>query len=261
MRTETLVDLRNISLFRGSGAILDDVNLSVGRNEIVTLIGPNGSGKSTLVKIALGLVQPDRGRVTTSPDIRIGYVPQSLALDRSIPVNVTRFLQLSGIRQKHRLQQALELVGGERLGNKPLQEISGGELRRALLARAILKSPDLLILDEPTSGVDVNGQASLYALIQSIRDKTHCGVLLISHNLHIVMGATDKVICLNRHICCSGTPENVQENPEFLYLFSQENAAALGIYRHRHNHGHNLPVDIRSSGQTARSTGDNDNKV
>ncbi len=257
MQPETLIDLHNVSLFRGNGTILDDIRLSVARNEIVTLIGPNGAGKSSLVKIALGLIQPDRGSVTTNPDIRVGYVPQSINLDRSVPVNVTRFLQLSGIREKRRLTQALELVGGERLGEKPLQDISGGELRRALLARAILKSPDLLILDEPTAGVDVSGQASLYTLIQSIRDKTRCGILLISHNLHIVMGATDKVVCLNRHICCSGPPQSVQENPEFLHLFSQENAAALGIYRHFHDHEHNLHGDICPPERASQTTGNN----
>ncbi len=245
MQSGTLIDLHNVSMFRGSGTILDDVSLSVGRNEIVTLIGPNGAGKSSLVKIALGLIQPDQGFVTASPGIHVGYVPQSINLDRSVPVNVTRFLQLSGIREKRRLEQALELVGGERLGKKPLQDISGGELRRVLLARAILKSPDLLILDEPTAGVDISGQASLYALIQSIRDQTRCGVLLVSHNLHIVMGDSDKVFCLNRHICCSGAPEDVQKNPEFLYLFSQENAATLGIYRHLHDHEHDLHGNIR----------------
>ena len=257
MQSGTLVDLRNISLFRGSGTILDDINLSVERNEIVTLVGPNGAGKSSLVKIVLGLIQPDRGSVTSSPDIRVGYVPQSINLDRSVPVNVTRFLQLSGIREKRRLEQALELVGGERLGKKPLQEISGGELRRVLLARAILKSPDLLILDEPTAGVDVSGQTSLYALIQSIRDKTRCGVLLVSHNLHIVMVATDKVVCLNRHICCSGTSEDVQKNPEFACLFGQENVATLGIYRHLHDHEHNLQGDICPPVQACPTTGNN----
>ncbi len=249
MQTEALVNLHNVSLFRGSGTILDDINLSVARNEIVTLIGPNGAGKSSLVKIALGLMRPDRGSVTTSPGIRVGYVPQSVNLDRSIPVNVTRFLRLCGIRENRRLEQALELVGGGQLREKPLQEISGGELRRVLLARAILRSPDLLVLDEPGAGVDISGQAGLYTLIQSIRDKTRCGALLVSHNLHIVMGATDKVICLNRHICCSGTPENVQENPEFLYLFGRENAAALGVYRHLHDHEHNLQGEICRSVQ------------
>ncbi len=257
MQPETLIDLQNVSLFRGNGTILDDVGLSVARNEIVTLVGPNGAGKSSLVKIALGLIQPDRGSVATSPDLRVGYVPQSVNLDRSIPVNVTRFLQLSGIRGKRQLAQALEMVGGERLGGKPLQDISGGELRRVLLARAILKSPSLLVLDEPTAGVDVSGQASLYNLIQSIRDKTRCGVLLVSHNLQIVMGTTDKVICLNRHICCSGKPETVQENPEFLHLFSQESAAALGIYRHLHDHEHNLHGDICPPDQANQTTGDN----
>ena len=254
MQSGTLVDLRNVSLFRGNGTILDDITLSVRRNEIVTLIGPNGAGKSSLVKIALGLIQPDRGSVISSPEIRIGYVPQSVNLDRSVPVNVTRFLQLSGIREKRQLEQALELVGGEQLGKKPLQDISGGELRRALLARAILKSPDLLILDEPTAGVDISGQTSLYTLIQSIRDKYHCGVLLVSHNLHIVMVATDKVICLNRHICCSGTPEDVQQHPEFISLFGQKNAATLGIYRHLHDHEHNLQGDICPPVQVDQTT-------
>lgn len=254
MQSRILVDLQNISIFRESGTILDNITFSVERDEIVTLIGPNGAGKSSLVKIALGLIKPDRGSVTSSPDIRIGYVPQTVSLDRSVPVNVTRFLQLSGIREKRRLEEALQLVGGERLGKKPLQEISGGELRRVLLARAMLKSPDLLILDEPTAGVDVSGQASLYNLIQSIRDKYHCGVLLVSHNLHIVMVATDKVICLNRHICCSGTPEDVQQHPEFISLFGQKNAATLGIYRHLHDHEHNLQGDICPPVQVDQTT-------
>lgn len=254
MQPEILIDLRNISVIRGNETILDDIRLSVARNEIVTLIGPNGAGKSCLVKIALGLMQPDRGSIITSPDVRVGYVPQSVNIDRSVPVNVTRFLQLSGIREKRRLDEALELVGGEQLKKKPLQDISGGELRRVLLARAILKSPDLLILDEPTAGVDISGQTSLYALIQTVRDQTRCGVLLVSHNLHIVLAATDKVFCLNRHICCSGTPEDVQKHPEVVSLFGQENAATLGVYRHLHDHEHNLHGDICPPAQVDQTT-------
>ena len=244
MSDNALILLQGISFHRNGYGILENVDLSVEKGQIVTLVGPNGAGKSSLVKIALGLTKPDQGTITTCPELTIGYVPQSVNLDHSLPVSVKRFLELSGVTDNRLLDQTLELVGTNKLAEKALHEISGGELRRVLLARALLKSPDLLILDEPTSGVDISGQANLYTLIQSIRDRYQCGVLLVSHNLHIVMAATDRVVCLNRHLCCSGAPEDVQNHPEYLSLFGHHESTALGIYKHDHDHEHDLHGDI-----------------
>ncbi len=243
-----LIELHNISMKRNNAIILEGINLTVSRNEIVTLIGPNGAGKSTLIKIALKLIKPDQGSVVTAHSLHIGYVPQSVNPEQSLPVSVKRFLEIAGTKTttNETIADVLHQVGAEKLPQKLLQDISGGEMRRVLLARALLNKPDLLILDEPTSGVDVSGQATLYALIQWIRDCFHCGVLLVSHNLHVVMAATDRVICLNRHLCCSGTPKDVQQHPEFVSLFGHKDASELGIYRHRHDHEHNIHGDIQT---------------
>ncbi len=247
---DSLIELQHISIKRNAAIILEDINLTVSRNEIVTLIGPNGAGKSTLIKIALKLVKPDQGSVVTAHNLSIGYVPQAVNPDQSLPVSVKRFLEIATTKTPPPLKNQviadlLHQVGAEKLQKKLLQNISGGEMRRVLLARALLNKPDLLILDEPTSGVDVGGQVALYALIQRIRDVFHCGVLLVSHNLHVVMAATDRVICLNRHLCCSGTPEDVQQHPEFVSLFGHRDASELGFYRHHHDHEHNLHGDIQ----------------
>jgi len=245
----TLIQLENISMLRGGENILKQVDLSVSRNEIVTMIGPNGAGKSTLVKIALGLIKPDQGSVIYQKSLRTGYVPQSVNLDENLPISVKRFLEVSGTKNPDKLMDALHHVGAANILNNSLRDISGGELRRILLARALLMEPDLMILDEPTSGVDIGGQAALYSLIQWIRDTYHCGILLVSHNLHIVMAATDRVVCLNRHLCCSGTPEHVQQHPEFVSLFGNKVAGELGIYRHDHDHEHDLHGDIHASNE------------
>jgi zinc transport system ATP-binding protein len=242
--SQALISLTDIMFRRGEDTILDGVTLSVNHNEIVTMIGPNGAGKSTLVKTALGLVRPDSGNIVVKPGLRIGYVPQSVNLDQSLPVSVKRFLELRTPARNEEAVEALEHVGARQLLDKHLANVSGGEMRRILLARALLTNPELLILDEPTSGVDISGQAALYALINSIRTRYRCGVLLVSHNLHIVMAATDRVVCLNRHLCCSGTPEDVQQHPEFVSLFGQQNALALGIYRHHHDHSHDLRGNV-----------------
>jgi zinc transport system ATP-binding protein len=245
----TLIQLENISVLRGGEHILKRVNLSVSRNEIVTMIGPNGAGKSTLVKIALGLIKPDQGAVISRHGLKTGYVPQSVNLDESLPISVKRFLEVSGTKNSEKLLTALRHVGAENLLEHSLGNVSGGELRRILLARALLMKPDLMILDEPTSGVDIGGQASLYSLIQWIRDTYHCGILLVSHNLHVVMAATDRVVCLNRHLCCSGTPEHVQQHPEFVSLFGTKVAGELGFYRHDHDHEHDLHGDVHNGHQ------------
>ena len=244
-----LISLTGISLKRDGKTILQEVDLSVCAGEIVTLIGPNGAGKSTLVKIALNLLKPDRGTVQPRPGLSVGYIPQKIELDRTLPLTVGRFLQLelrhrTSTRQTlvHALDQA-GAPGLRELLDSPLQSVSGGEMRRVLLARALLRNPHLLIMDEPGAGMDIPGQAELYRLIQAIRERRHCGILLVSHDLFMVMAATDRVFCLNRHLCCSGQPEDVRRHPQFLALFGDRAASELAVYHHHHDHTHDLHGD------------------
>lgn len=239
-----LVDVRQVRMRFDDRVILDGVDLSIDRGEIVTLIGPNGAGKSTLVRIALGLMTPQEGSVIRAPDVRIGYTPQSIALDQSMPLGVRRFLMLAGGFSRNEIAAALDEVGAGRLINSQVHALSGGEMRRVLLARALLRDPDLLVLDEPTAGVDVAGQADVFDLIQKIRDRRGCGVLLVSHDLHLVMAATNRVICLNHHVCCAGHPEDVRKHPEYLSLFGPEIANGIAVYTHHHDHHHELSGEI-----------------
>ena len=241
---DLLLELSEVSVIRQAFTILDRISLTVAPGEIVTLIGPNGSGKSTLVKTALGLIQPDHGTVRHCPKRSMAYVPQSLKIDETLPLSVNRFLRLHHRVDRSQLGQALAQTGASHLLDTSLHNLSGGEMRRVLLARAIINRPRLLILDEPTAGVDIGGQASLYALIQRLRDKLGCGILLVSHDLHIVMAATDKVVCLNHHLCCSGTPESVSQSPEFAHLFGEKLARELAVYHHDHDHEHSLHGEI-----------------
>lgn len=220
--------------------VLSDVDIRVRQGEIVSLIGPNGSGKTTLIRVLLGLVKPDAGHVTFRPGIRIGYMPQHLVLDAVVPLTVNRFLQLDRRRLGQEIEESLGEVGARHTGNLPLQSLSGGELRRVLLARALLRSPDLLVLDEPVQGVDLAGQAELYELISHIRHRRGCGVLMVSHDLHVVMAATDQVVCLNHHVCCAGRPEAVSRNPEYIALFGPGIAESVAVYSHRHDHSHDV---------------------
>ena len=236
----SLVDAGGIVVRRGANMILDHVDLSISRGEIVTLIGPNGSGKTTLVRIVLGLLAPTEGTVRRALDLRLGYVPQQLQVDDTLPLTVERFLRLSGPIAAERLRRTLREVGAADVLRHPLQQISGGEAKRVLLARALLREPDLLVLDEPTAGVDVTGQAELYGLIGAIRDQRRCGVLLVSHDLHLVMAATDHVVCLNRHVCCHGHPRSVMKHPEYLALFGGALRDNVAVYAHSHDHRHAL---------------------
>jgi zinc transport system ATP-binding protein len=243
-KPSVILSLHEVSVIRNGEAILDAVSLDVSAGEIVTLIGPNGSGKSTLVKVALGLISADRGRVQRSSKLRMAYVPQSMEIDQSLPINVIRFMRLYRDADRASIDTALRKTGAQNLRDASLHTLSGGEMRRVLLARAIISKPQLLVLDEPTAGVDISGQAALYALIHSLRDEIGCGILLVSHDLHIVMAATDQVICLNRHLCCSGTPESVRQSPEFAHLFGKELAPELAVYHHHHDHQHGLHGDV-----------------
>ncbi|MCZ6524609.1 MAG: zinc ABC transporter ATP-binding protein ZnuC [Alphaproteobacteria bacterium] len=241
---EILLEAAAVDLRLGALEVLQGVDLTVRRGEIVTLIGPNGAGKTTLVRVVLGLVRPDRGRVALAPDLVIGYVPQRLHVDPVLPLDVRRFLTLGGAAGRERCQRALDEVGVSGLLDAALHELSGGELRRVVLARALLRDPDLLVLDEPVQGVDLGGQIELYELISRLRGQRACGVLMVSHDLHLVMAATDHVVCLNHHVCCAGRPETVSRDPEYITLFGPRAAEALALYSHAHDHRHDTRGNV-----------------
>ena len=240
---DALITLEGVGVTFAGQPVLQDVRLAVKPGEIVTLIGPNGAGKTTLVRTVLGLLKPDRGSVWRKPRLCIGYMPQKLQVDATLPLTVVRFLRLVPGVDRAAALSALEEVGATPVIDSPLQNISGGELQRVLLARALLREPELLVLDEPVQGVDVAGQAELYRLITRLRDRHGCGVLMVSHDLHLVMSTTDQVVCLNRHVCCSGHPEQVSGDPAFVELFGQD-AKSLAVYHHHHDHAHDLHGEV-----------------
>ncbi len=235
--------------FQGKPAV-QNVSLTVHACEIVTLIGPNGAGKTTLARALLGLAPVSVGRITRKPGLRIGYVPQRFPIDPIIPLSVRRFMSLSEAVPGERAVACLAETGAERLLNAQMCELSGGEFQRVLLARALARDPQLLVLDEPAQAVDFAGAAQLYELITAIRDARGCGILLISHDLHVVLGASDRVVCLNRHVCCEGRPGTVAGHPEYVRLFGPKAAANLGIYEHRHDHTHALSGDVVCDGHS-----------
>lgn len=235
---DEIIKVTGVGVRRDGRWLVRGIDMSIARREIVTLIGPNGSGKSTTVKTALGIMAPDEGKVWRAPKLRVGYVPQRVAMDRSLPMTVDRLMTLTGRHTRAQITAALEQVGIAHLHNAQVHSLSGGEFQRALIARAIIGRPDLLVLDEPVQGVDFSGEVALYDLIGRIRDETGCGVLLISHDLHVVMARTDTVICLNGHVCCWGTPEAVSVSSEYVALFGPRAAQTLALYRHDHDHAH-----------------------
>lgn len=235
-----LILLDNVSVEIKHQKILHNVSLSINTNQIVTLLGPNGAGKSTLVKVILGLMPYTSGKITRLDNLTIGYVPQSIKLNPTLPITVKRFMLLNKQLNNKNILNILSMVKAEYLIDKSMHLLSGGELQRVLLAQALAKRPQLLILDEPTQGVDVNGQVLLYDLISSAKKQFNCGILMVSHDLHLVMAKTDEVICLNHHICCSGTPASVSNDPEFISLFGQQGASQIAVYKHHHNYQHDL---------------------
>ena len=234
-----LISANGLAFEAGGRSILHDVDLEVREGEIVTVIGPNGAGKTTLLRLLLGLLQPSGGKVTRRNGVTVGYLPQRFSIDSSLPMTVRGFLSLPKRQPESEMRARLEEVGAPQLLDSPMQALSGGETQRVLLARALLRDPDLLVLDEPAQAVDFTGQAELYELIAETRDRRGCGVLIVSHDLHLVMASTDTVICLNQHICCAGQPEAVEQHPEYRRLFGPA-ASALAVYQHEHDHRHDL---------------------
>ena len=233
-----LVSLTGAGVYRNGRWLVRGVDFSVRPGEIVTLIGPNGSGKSTSAKMAIGVIKADEGLVQRKSGLRVGYVPQRLAVDWTMPLTVRRLMTLTTPLSPSEVEAALEAVGIPHLAGAEVQHLSGGEFQRALLARAMARKPDILVLDEPVQGVDFSGEIALYDLITSIRNSTGCGILLISHDLHVVMAETDTVICLNGHVCCRGTPAAVSQSPEYMRLFGAKAAQTLAVYSHDHDHTH-----------------------
>lgn len=239
MKAEPLLAVEQVSLTLSGNSILSDVSLAVQPGRIVTIVGPNGAGKSSLVKVALGLLPPDRGQVRRAAGLGVGYVPQSLAIEPTLPLSVRRFLAMAAPRAARAEQEAaLARVGAGHVLARQVSRLSGGELQRVMLARALLRRPHLLVLDEPVGGVDMAGQAEIYDLIAALARDEGAGVLMVSHDLHVVMAATDEVVCLNRHVCCAGHPEAVSRHPEYLALFGAKVAASLAVYTHVHDHQH-----------------------
>ena len=242
---ETLLALSGASVVRDNRKILDNISLTLLRGEIITIIGPNGAGKSTLLKLALGLISPTSGSVRKADGLRIGYMPQRLHIDANLPLSTLRFLQLGGAKT-HAINAALTEVGATGIERQAVQSLSGGEMQRVLLARALLRNPDLLVLDEPVQGVDVGGQTEMYALIAELRRRHRCGVLMVSHDLHWVMAQTDRVLCLNQHVCCEGHPEHVGNDPAYRALFGDAAVTTIAPYHHHHNHAHDLHGSVRT---------------
>ena len=241
-----LVKLNNVGIQQNEKWLVKGVSLEVEKGKIVTLIGPNGSGKSTTAKIALGIYKNIEGNVEKFTN-NVGYVPQKISIDWTLPLRVKDFMVLTDNIKDELIDEALSLTGVIHLKEKNLGNLSGGEFQRVLLARAISKKPELLVLDEPVQGVDFTGEIALYELIKKISEKLNCGILLISHDLHTVMSATDHVVCLNGHVCCSGSPKDVARNNEYKALFGEQASQTLSIYEHKHDHEHSIDGKIKKN--------------
>ncbi len=234
----SLIQVEDLSVRYGARTALSRVSLRVEPSEIVTIVGPNGSGKTSLLRAIIGAIKPFQGRVVQASSLKIGYVPQKLHIDETLPITVSRFLKLSGGVTAADIDYALTQAGVPKLTKAQLSQLSGGQFQRVLLARALIAKPDLLLLDEATQGLDQRGSASFYQQIETVRQTTGCAVLMISHELHVVMSASDRVICLNGHVCCEGTPAVVASAPEYRALFGTGTGGALALYRHEHDHDH-----------------------
>tara|TARA_Y100000739_G_scaffold218887_1_gene216767 strand:- start:1035 stop:1766 length:732 start_codon:yes stop_codon:yes gene_type:complete len=233
-----LITVENLSVNYGLNTVLRGVDFKIELGEIVTIVGPNGSGKTSLLKAIIGAIQPSEGSVTLKPRLKIGYVPQRLNFESTLPITVERFVRLTGKIDRKSCISALETAGVPELLKSQMSKLSGGQFQRVLLARALLGNPEILILDEATQGLDQPGSALFYRQLEAVRQDTGCAVLMISHDLHVVMSASDRVICLNGHVCCAGTPAVVASTPAYKALFGDGTDGALALYRHDHDHDH-----------------------
>lgn len=240
--TKELINCNAISVSFGDRMVLENVSVAVQKKEIVTIIGPNGSGKTTLLKSICGLQQVASGNITKQKNIVIGYMPQKIVIEKTLPLTVRRFLRLNGtsknLREISDVEEIAKKFGILSLLGQQIHGISGGEMQRVMLARTVLLKPDLLVLDEPTQGLDIHGQAEFYSLILQVRDEIGCAIIMVSHDLHMVMASTDKVVCINTHVCCQGTPEDINKHPEYIALFGKKDAGKVAIYTHKHDHVH-----------------------
>lgn len=234
-----LIDISKLEVKYGSKKVLQNINLSLNANEIVTIVGPNGSGKTTLFKAIIGSVPLSKGKISIKPNLRIGYVPQQLKVDQTLPITVERFLKLA-TRNNNDIEKMIAFFGSENIFKEQINSLSGGQMQRVLLARALVNKPEILLLDEATRGLDQPGIAAFYRKIENISKETNCAILMISHDLHVVMRASDRVICVNGHICCQGTPENVATSPEYQTLFGSNIDGSFALYRHKHDHNHDV---------------------
>lgn len=239
----SLLSAQNLSVRLGGNTVLHNVDFRIDRGEIVTIVGPNGSGKSSFLRTLVGAIKPTEGRIERQAGLRIGYVPQKLQVNPTLPMTVRRFLSLPRRHSAANITAAMELTGMPQIENQQMVDLSGGQFQRVLLARALLENPDLLILDEATQGLDQPGSAAFYQQIESVRHELGCAVLMVSHELHVVMAASDRVVCLNGHVCCEGAPEIVASAPAYRALFGTGTQGALALYRHDHNHRHDEDCD------------------
>jgi len=244
LNNDVLIEACGVSVRRGEHTLLDNVDVNVQAGRIVTLIGPNGAGKTTLVRVLLGLERLSAGSVQRKAGLRIGYMPQKLVVPEHMPLDVARFISLGKAVSKAVLRKLAAETGIEHLLGRSMQSLSGGEHQRVLLSRALVREPELLVLDEPVQGVDVNGQSALYQLIANIRQQRGCAVVMVSHDLHLVMAATDEVLCLNQHVCCAGHPEAVTRHDAFINLFGPEVERSMALYTHHHDHHHTMHGDV-----------------
>lgn len=245
----TLVCVENLSVRYGANTVLSHVDMAVEPGEIVTIVGPNGSGKTSLLRAIIGATRPCAGHVSLKPGLKIGYVPQKLHVDPTLPISVERFMRLTDRVSRRQCVEALETAGVPDLLKRQMSQLSGGQFQRVLLARALINKPDLLLLDEATQGLDQRGSASFYQQIEAVRRETGCAILMISHELHVVMSASDRVICLNGHVCCEGSPAVVASAPEYRALFGTGTGGALALYRHEHDHNHDQDANPQEAAE------------
>ncbi len=236
--SDQLISVSQLKLVLDGRPVLDGIDFSIESGEIVTIVGPNGSGKSSFLKCLIGALPPSSGGIARKKGLKIGYVPQKLFLDQAFPMTVDRFLRLAGGPGRSGRQELSEMLGIKGLGSKQLADLSGGQLQRVLLAHALVAEPEMLVLDEAAQGLDQPAVAGFYYLIEKVRSNLGCAILMVSHDLHVVMSASDRVICLNGHVCCEGTPTIVSEAPEYRQLFGYGTEGALALYRHVHDHEH-----------------------